>query len=182
LSNVKAPRRLIELGCGNGRDSVYIAGSNSSIEVLGVDLATREIDFLNECYATGNVKFASIDFTRLGVQVSYDFVYSRFTLHAVDEQAEDRTIEWISRTLNPQGLLFIEVRSSKDRNLKKVFANHHYRRYIDFSDIRRKLLASGLKLIETRESRGLAKFEDEDPFVIRIVAEKTQRLLDCRQK
>lgn len=172
LSRKTTHCRLIELGCGNGRDSIFIAKNNRYIDVVGVDLAKHEIDFLNKCYSRRNMKFANIDFTRLEFKDSYEFIYSRFTFHAIDEEAEDRAIKWVSQALMPNGLFFLEVRSSKDKKLKKIFANHHYRRYIEFSTIKCKLLASNLSVVESIESRGLAKYKEEDPFIIRIAAKK----------
>ena len=39
---------LIDLGCGNGRDSIYFGEKN--IFTLGVDLVSEEIEYLNNIY------------------------------------------------------------------------------------------------------------------------------------
>ena len=48
-------KTLIELGCGNGRDSVYFAGHG--VNVIAVDQVDDEIDYLNENYAGDNLCF-----------------------------------------------------------------------------------------------------------------------------
>ena len=48
----------------------------------------------------------------------------------------------------------------------------HYRRYLDFNETIEKLENRGLKIIYKLESQGLAKYKDDDPTLIRIVAQK----------
>ena len=115
-------KTLIELGCGNGRDSVYFAGHG--VNVIAVDQVDDEIDYLNENYAGDNLCFVCDDFTNLVETAddrikgnSFDYIYSRFTFHSINEGKEDRTLDWISEHLD--GLFFLEARSLKDPMFKK---------------------------------------------------------------
>jgi tRNA1(Val) A37 N6-methylase TrmN6 len=56
-------KKLIELGCGNGRYSVFFCKNN--INVVAVDQVDSEIEFLNENYANENIEFVCDDFTNL---------------------------------------------------------------------------------------------------------------------
>lgn len=64
LPFIKDDKSLIELGCGNGRDSIYFH-KNLNISVIGLDQADNEIDYLNENYGCDNLKFLTNDFTNL---------------------------------------------------------------------------------------------------------------------
>ena len=46
----------------------------------------------------------------------------------------------------------------------------HYRRYLNLED--NKIEKCGLKIIYQLESQGLAVYKDDDPMLIRIVAQK----------
>ena len=48
----------------------------------------------------------------------------------------------------------------------------HYRRFIILEEFKQRLTQVGFKIIESIESSGLAKLEEEDPVVIRVNAIK----------
>lgn len=170
-------KSLIELGCGNGRDSVFFA--NKGVRVTAVDQVETEMDYLNHKYSLYNLEFKADDFTNLNLDNTYDYIYSRFTLHSINEEAEYRVIKWISSQLNNKGLFFLEVRSINDPMFSKgerisntENVTTHYRRYLDFEETVNKLEKSGLNVIYQLESQGLSVYKDDDPMLIRIVAKK----------
>ena len=163
-------QRMIELGCGNGRDAVFFARSCQNINFLAVDLADEEVEFLNKNYSSPNLSFESADFSSLDSGPSFDYVYSRFTFHSIDEMSEDRTLNWIGQNLNSNGYFFLEVRSSRDAHLEKAIKDAHYRRYVSYDAICSKVKQQGLSIVESVESQGLAPYKGEDPFIIRLVA------------
>lgn len=170
-------KKLIELGCGNGRDSVYFA--QQKINVTAIDQVEEEMDYLNKKHSLYNLNFKADDFTNLDTDKKYDYTYSRFTLHSVNEEAEKRVFNWITKQLNDKGLFFLEVRSINDPMFQKgekisesENVTTHYRRYLDFDETIEKLENRGLKILYKLESQGLAKYKDDDPTLIRIVAQK----------
>jgi len=170
--------RLVELGCGNGRDSVFFA--QNGVIVCGVDQVDAEVKFLNDTYAHDQLGFVAGDFTRLDLGGAFDCVYSRFTLHSVSEEDELRVLEWAYHHLNDGGLFCIEVRSANDPKLQdgeRVSKNEnivdgHYRRYVDLSAFTQKLTALSFELVSAEECVGFAPYGDEDPPVIRVVVKK----------
>lgn len=175
-------KTLIELGCGNGRDSVYFAGHG--VNVIAVDQVDDEIDYLNENYAGDNLCFVCDDFTNLVETAddrikgnSFDYIYSRFTFHSINEGKEDRTLDWISEHLD--GLFFLEARSLKDPMFEKGRAlsgtenfTTHYRRYMDLDGFVAKLESRGFEVLYCIEDNDLAVYKDDNPYVIRIIARK----------
>ena len=177
--NKKLPQKskIFELGCGNGRDALFFLREGH--DITACDLSEVAIKSLQR---KGSGCFFIGDFTRLEQRQNtelFDVVYSRFSLHAVDKEAASRTLRWAYKILLPKGFFFIEVRSTKDKLYgqgkevgKNEFITDHYRRFIDRSEIISELRAIGFNIIEEIEGEGLAPHPGEDPFVIRIAAEK----------
>jgi len=81
--------------------------------------------------------------------------------------------------LNDEGRIYIECRSINDRLAHKgeVLSpteriHGHYRRFIIKDELIGKIDSLGLHVLSEIESPGLAVLGDDDPIVIRVVAEK----------
>ena len=107
-------KRMLELGCGNGRDSIFFA--NKGIDVTAIDASDIVIKHLQKEYNNDNLHFVCDDFVCSSTLFvgHYDYCYSRFSLHAINEKQEDEMIHNIYYALKEQGRLFIEVRSVND--------------------------------------------------------------------
>jgi len=167
---------MIELGCGNGRDALFFA-ENTTIKYWAVDQCQNEVDFLNEYKGKmPNLTFLADDFTKLKIDEKLNYAYSRFTLHSVNKEGERRAMKWVSDHLKPNGLFFIEVRSTKDElygqgtNIgEHEFITDHYRRFVVKEDMIENGIEAGLKLIYSLQSKGLAPYKENDPEVIRLI-------------
>lgn len=177
-------KNIIELGCGNGRDSIYFAQNN--LNVIAIDQVCEEIDYLNENHKEDNVTFLCDDFTNL-IQTNhslikntdFDYVYSRFTFHSINEAKEDRTLDWIKTNLKNDGYFLLEARSIKDpmfnqgkRLSETENFTTHYRRYMDLNKFINKLELRNFEIIYKIEDKDLAVFKEDNPYVIRIIAKK----------
>lgn len=128
--------------------------------------------------AIRNIKFVQDDFTQLGRVSTYDHIYSRFTLHSGSRLEASRTLEWSFQALNKGGNLFMEVRSINNELYgieedlgDDAWFTDHYRRFIRINELSDEL-KTGFNLLYQLESKGFAPYKDEDPSVIRVVAEK----------
>ena len=63
LPELEENKCLIELGCGNGRDSIFFAQNN--LNVIALDQVQEEVDYLNENHKEDNITFVCDDFTNL---------------------------------------------------------------------------------------------------------------------
>lgn len=175
---LKEGKKLCELGCGNGRDSIYFA--ENGIKTHSFDQCADEMAYLNDKFsALGGVAFASGDFTNLEPLNELDYVYSRFTLHAIDEEGQNRTLRWSYSNLENGGLFFIEVRSTNDEMYgvgeevtKNAFVSDHYRRFLVLEELVEELEQIGFSVLYRTQSKGFAPYKDLDPEVIRVVAQK----------
>ena len=176
---------LVELGCGNGRDSIYFS---EKINVIGIDQVNNEVDYLNEKFKNENIEFLADDFTNLKNATGYnkealnkniDYIYSRFTFHSINENKENNALDWIESTLPKDGMFFLESRSIKDPMFKKgknlsetENFTTHYRRYMDLDKILSKLESRNFEILFKIEDKDLAVHKDDNPYVIRIIAKK----------
>lgn len=171
--------KLVELGCGNGRDSVFFS-KEAKVIVRGVDQCQKEVAFLNENYKNNNLSFECMDFTKLPtIENSLDYLYSRFTLHSIKLEEENRTLAWCYTNLKPGGKLMLEVRSVKDELFGQglavedsAFITDHYRRFANYDNLLKRLEELNFNIEYSVEDKGLAIYKKEDPVVIRIIAKK----------
>lgn len=184
LPELDENKNLIDLGCGNGRDSIYFAQNN--LNVIAIDQVQEEVDYLNENHKEENITFVCDDFTNLTNtkndvinETDFDYIYSRFTFHSINEAKENRTLDWIASNLNDEGCFLLEARSMNDPMFRqgKVLSETenfttHYRRYMDLDKIIEKLESRNFEIIYKIEDNDLAVYKDDNPYVIRIIAKK----------
>lgn len=177
LSMLKPNKNMLELGCGNGRDSIFF--SSKGISVTAIDQAKNSIDNLNEKYL--DINFIADDFVNTNQldYYRYDYIYSRFSMHSITLE-EDVLLKRAYKSLNNCGKIFIEARSIKDEfyGRGKKIGKHeyiyegHYRRFIDKNEIENKMKKIGYNIELLIEDKGLAIYKNQDPVVVRIIASK----------
>lgn len=176
-------KRIIELGCGNGRDAIYFANSEAA-KVDAIDQCDNIIELLQIRYQQiNNLSFQCCDFTNMKDKANnekYDLVYSRFTLHSISKEEEKQVLCWAFHNLIPNGTLCIEVRGQKNEIFRvgkpvegepdAFILNNHYRRFIHFETICKELESIGFYLAYAKEKKGFAPYNGEDETYIRIIA------------
>lgn len=173
-------KHLIELGCGNGRDSVWFA--RNGINVTAIDSSQVVIKELQNRIFLDNCTFICDDFVNAEsiYQIQYDYCYSRFTLHAINEREETQILLKAYSMLKDGGYLFIEARSIHDKKYglgqaveKNAYIyDGHYRRFLDLAEVAIKLKSIGFDITEQEESDLFAPQKGDSTVCIRIVAKK----------
>lgn len=171
---------LVDLGCGNGRDSVYF--ESIGMNVIAIDMSEVAIKRLKKDNKEKNIQFYNGDFVKeTGFYACEpDYFYSRFTIHAITEQQQNELIKNVYQNMKPGGKFFIEVRSvlddiyglgeEIDRNTY-VYEGHS-RRFIEQRELQEELEKQGFKVIFSEENRDFAPFKDQNPIVLRMIVEK----------
>jgi len=155
---------LIDVACGNGRDSKYFARQGcrvTSIDKHGV-LEHPTVDFRK-------VDMFDFDFT------GYELIYLRFVLHTLTEDETDRLLAKLHDTTR-SARIFIETRSilgigkgdKMETNLKLAVGGQHYRMLYSYDYLTDKV-SKMLRVAYATEGKDLAPFKDENPYVIRYV-------------
>ncbi|MDR2580511.1 MAG: adenylyl-sulfate kinase [Fibromonadaceae bacterium] len=169
---------LADLGCGNGRDSLFFA--KNGLNVTAIDRSEQAI--YNMSPSLQNTEFMCGNFIDSEELYSkrFDYFYSRFTIHSIFANEQHKMLQNIFSALKANGLFFIEARSVKDCIFGKgtfierngYVYNGHFRRFIVLDELLKDLENIGFVIESSQEQNDLAKFESEDPIVIRIIARK----------
>lgn len=179
MEQIGKGRKLVDMGCGNGRDSVFFM--QNGMEVYGVDASDVATEHIAQEYS-GKIHVENEDFvTYLGEKKEeFDYLYSRFTIHAILEEEQKICIRNACRALKPGGKFFIEVRCTKDELFGKgtlvakntYFYNGHNRRFIEKEELLSDLRKENFVIEYAEEKTGFAPFGGTDPVVLRVTAVK----------
>lgn len=173
--------KILEFGCGNGRDAFYFAKTNivTAIDESQVVVEANSSRALQEGFSTIRFMRGHFGEEMQGLPDALDAVYARFVIHAMPEESETKALKKSWELLKKNGLLLLEFRTNKDPLMNKGEAissseriTDHYRRFIDFSTFCEKLNKIGFEVEYSVEKQGLAAHGKDDPVVARVVARK----------
>jgi len=174
---------IIDLGSGNGRDSVYFA--NQGYKVIAIDQSPIGIKILNKNLKTGYKKnlilkiadFVQEDFNKYK---NINVFYSRFTIHSITKNEEKILLKKIYNSLANKGLFCIEVRTTKDPIYgtgkscgdNTFIRDGHKRRFIDSIVFRKQVTRLGFKELYFTEKNNLSIYKKDNPVLMRLILEK----------
>ena len=145
---------LIDLGCGNGRDTYHLADRYSA---LGVDPATCPDK-------VGWARFTQAPWQSMAEKIKLaDIVYSRFFLHSIPPEEVAEIIR-----LTPRYFV-AEARHVGDS--PAVYPEHE-RHYVDGQLLLDILADNGFVVHFYEMGRGLAPYKNEDPLLMRVIAKR----------
>ena len=159
-----------------------VSFKKSGINCIGIDQSKHIIlDNNKKCLDMEYKPFFQVgDFSLFNfdsVQTQFVSVYSRFTLHAINLDEENKFFANINSSKKLK-YLFIEFRSTKyvlygrgTKLGKNEYMTSHYRRFIDYSEILNRV-SMNFKILHSEENTGLSKTEVDDPCLIRIIAKR----------
>jgi tellurite methyltransferase len=101
--------RLIDIGCGEGRDIVYFA--RHGFEVVGLDLSAVGLEKAERYAKEAGVQIKTIhtDITEYELDASYDVIFSTGTLHFIPAKARQARFENYKARTAPGGIHVITV-------------------------------------------------------------------------
>lgn len=172
---------VIDIGCGNGRDAIFF--SSIGYKVIGIDSSSSAVELCSlaakefEIDASFRVFDISEDEDAINGLVdslildapSKINIYSRFFIHAIDEEAENKFFYLINRLKSFVNVkVFLEFRTVRDISLPKETSTH-YRRFVQPENIIAKIIQSNMNLIYHIEGFGYAKYKSDDAYVARMI-------------
>ena len=179
----ESPGRLVDLGSGNGRDTVFFA--QRGFQVIGVDAVMRQTRRRAKSFPkkqrakTRRVNLDSVkDTLLLGAELGHQrggrVVYARFLLHALSDHARENAWRLMSMALSGGGRGYLEFRTHRDASLPKHF-RWKSRRFLNPADMQREAARFGLRVVEKHTGRGWSPLGNEDPHLCRMVVEARKR-------
>jgi adenylylsulfate kinase-like enzyme len=169
--------RILEIGCGNGRDACFFARSGH--DVIAIDRSPEAVEAARSERTSARFLAGELPDLRAELEGRFDAAYSRFVIHAMPLAEEEELLDSIYDRLQPGGRFFVECRSINDpmSRLGEVLSpteriHGHYRRFIVLDEFRDRLTKRGFVIENEVESNGLAVYGEEDPVVIRVTARK----------
>jgi len=178
MDHMQAGKKLIDLGCGNGRDSVYFC--NNGIRVTAVDSSKSAIEFIDNYQIPIFAVCDDFVETKALACIDYDYCYARWTIHAINKAQQNKLLPNVYHALNENGLLFVEVRTINDAKYgqgeplgeHEFFFDNHYRRFIDPSKLITQIKEVGFEIVSHEESDAFSVVGSDAPTLLRLIAKK----------
>lgn len=169
--------RLIEFGCGSGRDSMFFSLHGHS--VVGIDASERAVKHCTELAAAlsldATFEVAAIDdsdlASRFPATKTSTVLYARFFLHAINDDEERAFLRLASELTSTGDKLAVEYRTVRDSSNVKV-TDAHYRRFVEPAAFQAEASEFGFDVIYAVEGYGLAKYKKDDAYVARCILKR----------
>lgn len=143
---------LLDLGCGEGQDSLYFA--SHGLRVTALD----QVKVKAETLARAGIRFMEKDVRQMTFPVnSFDVVYAHLSLHFFRDAGTQKIFKKIHKVLKPGGLFFVKCKSTDDLLFGKgrkiadnIYFNGHLRHFFSKEYMRQNL--RGFKIISLRKT------------------------------
>lgn len=175
LSKFKTKFKMIDVGCGNGRDTIFFI--KKKIDIIGVDQSN--IIKKNRNVFKKNFIKKNICMKNLNLKKKFDVVYARFFIHAINEKDQKNFLNNVKKIIKKKGFIFFEFRTTKDPLIKKGVKiskyeryDDHYRRFIQPNQFIKKLKEIGFKILYFKTSNKFAVYKNQKPNICRIISKK----------
>ncbi|MGD9107689.1 MAG: class I SAM-dependent methyltransferase [Gammaproteobacteria bacterium] len=104
-------RTILDIGCGDGRDSLYFA--NQGLQVTAVDFAENTIRKLKE--NNTQISWLSQDIREIAFDTnSFDAVYAHLSIQYFNDKITEHIFNALYDILKKGGLVFIKCKSTDD--------------------------------------------------------------------
>jgi len=178
---LKKNNKILELGCGNGRDTFLFAKKTKSITALDQSKSIIKINLEISKKLRKKINFINDDFKKIKdkKKIRFDIIYARFFLHTINDKQENNLLKIINFLKKKKNFLVaLEFRTNKDKLIKKgKYINKntrftdHYRRFINVSKFLRKIKSNKFKVIYLKQGINLSKTKHENPHLCRLIFE-----------
>ena len=156
-------KRILDVGCGNGRDTLYF--TEKGLKVTGIDTVPAFIKIAKS--RMPHVEFKLMDMRKLEFpDNSFDGLWASASLLHIPKAEAKKTLEGFKRVLKPSGVMFIGVKQGEgerfvqEDNMERFFA------YYSKKELEKLIKEIGFKILKT------VILQSGDAIWIRTVATK----------
>ena len=117
----KGSERVLDIGCGDGKITAYLAKKLVNGSILGIDLSEPMIDFATSLYPQTeypNLSFQAKSATDCDFENQFDRVVSFSAMHWIMDQK--KALEMVHRALAPGGAACLQVFGPSAMNLATI--------------------------------------------------------------
>ncbi len=161
--------KILELGCGEGNDSIYFADQGHS--VVATDFSNVAIEGNRKRWSNPRLRFEELDISKpFGFDDnSFQLVYARLSLHYFRDDVTKGIFSEIHRVLNPGGLLCFMCKEVSDGlygkgeelehdvyeldgHIRHFFSERYVCELLDHADFHPESIIMGSEMIYDRRS------------------------------
>ena len=169
----------VDLGCGTGQKSIYLAKHGGFSDVIGVDISKRAIEIARQNAEKASIECNFVcadatDWSFIEAGKTFDFILDWANLHGISADKRDKYIEGIDQHSHDGTILLIRTFSSRDHGLEYfdlVRNNESIRHYV-FTKERLTRLFPKFKVLMSNQSE-LERSPKEGIFMLEALLEKS---------
>lgn len=121
LSNLN----ILDLGCGNGKNSIYISEQGENNKIFGIDISETAIKIAKQTYPQGNFIKGSIGNSFPFPDSNFDIILDITSSNSLSEKERGIYLKEISRVIKPTGYLFVRTLCKDgDTNAKNLLKSN----------------------------------------------------------
>lgn len=116
---------ILDLGCGNGKNSFYIAEQGLNNKIVGIEISDTALKHARELAPAGNFIKQSIGTPLNFPDASFDIILDVTSSNSLNENERAIYLKEISRLLKPGGYLFVRALCKDgDKNAQNLLVAH----------------------------------------------------------
>lgn len=100
---------ILDLGCGNGKNSFYIAEQGLNNKIVGIEISETALKYARELAPAGNFIKQSIGTPLAFADSSFDIILDVTSSNSLNENERAVYLKEISRLLKPGGYFFLRA-------------------------------------------------------------------------
>lgn len=105
LSNLN----ILDLGCGNGKNSIYISEQGDGNKIYGMDISETAIILAKQAYPVGDFRVGNFGKTFPYPDKHFDIILDITSSNSLSESEREIYLNEINRTIKSGGFLFVRA-------------------------------------------------------------------------
>lgn len=112
------PQKILDIGCGEGKITSWIAHQNQDSWVTGIDVSSSMIDFAQKEFQQNHLLFKKKAAEEIDEQEEFDTIFSFSTLHWILDPLH--VFSSIQKALKPQGKAYLHTYGEGGMNVTTI--------------------------------------------------------------